>query len=58
MGQSDQHRERDERVSIPLTPEDALRALLQVKPDEPAEKPRKPKTAAKSAPRSEKRADQ
>ena len=28
-------RDPDERVSIPLDPEVALRALLQVKPDDP-----------------------
>jgi hypothetical protein len=32
----DRRVERDERVSIPLGPEEALRALLAVKPDESA----------------------
>jgi hypothetical protein len=39
----------DERVSIPLDPEEALRALLKVDPDAPAIKPKdrdKPSDAA------------
>jgi hypothetical protein len=30
------NQDEDERVAIPLDPEEALRALLQVKPDEAA----------------------
>ncbi len=32
--------DRDERVSLPLDPETALRALLAVKPDDPPADPR------------------
>lgn len=45
---------RNGKLSIPLPFEDAIRAALKVKP--PAKKP-KPRTTAKKAARSEKRAD-
>ena len=42
--------EMDERVSIPLDPELAIRALLKVDPDaEPAEDQQRPKTPGKPA---------
>lgn len=40
----------DERISIPLDPELAIRALLKVDPDaEPADEQRQPKTPSKPA---------
>lgn len=38
-------------IKLPLSPQDALRALLQVKPPEKADKPKGKKKAAKKAKR-------
>jgi hypothetical protein len=56
MGESDPAPPtRNGKLSIPLDPEEALRGLLQVKPDEPAKSKPKRRVAAKKVSRAEKR---